>query len=70
MDKVKVKITDQFDREYIATAVLNKLDDKNISIFRQIDHIVIDDEIILPNIDLFYESQVGGKIYKVDGIAE
>ncbi|MDS7945398.1 hypothetical protein ACG59Z_12850 [Acinetobacter sp. ABJ_C1_1] len=67
MKRLKVIIKDQFDKELIALAKVRPMNDHVLELHKSVEHIEIDDEIILPNMDLLYENPKDGKIYKLVG---
>jgi len=46
-------------------AQLNDLEDQDIPFFKRVEHIEVEGNIIFPNIDLLFESDIDGKIYKL-----
>ena len=67
-EMITVKIKDQYSNELNALAWLNKLqehDDESYSLFQRIDHIVVEGEKILPNIELLFESRSSDSIYRI-----
>ncbi|MCU4710025.1 hypothetical protein [Acinetobacter pittii] len=67
MTRLKVIIKDQFDKESIALAKVRPMNDHALELHKSIEHIEINDDIILPNMDLLYESPKDGKIYQLIG---
>ncbi|MDC5427165.1 hypothetical protein ABTI51_11675 [Acinetobacter baumannii] len=67
MKRLKVVIKDQFDQESIALAKVRLANDQKLELYKSVEHIEIDDDIILPNMDLLYENPKDGKIYKLVG---
>ena len=65
MDKITVIIKDQEENESIVVAQLNDLEDQDIPFFKRVEHIEVEGNIIFPNIDLLFESDIDGKIYKL-----
>ncbi len=55
MKRLKVVIKDQFDQESIALAKVRPANDQKLELYKSVEHIEIDDDIILPNMDLLYE---------------
>ena len=67
-EMITVKVKDQYSNEINALAWLNKLkehENESLSLFQRIDHILIDGEKILPNIELHFESKSSDSIYRV-----
>ncbi|MCL8352021.1 hypothetical protein M9Y34_16695 [Acinetobacter baumannii] len=58
---------DQFDQESIALAKVRPANDQKLELYKRVEQIEIDDDIILPNMDLLYENPKDGQIYKLDG---
>ncbi|EPJ7030539.1 hypothetical protein JIN02_003706, partial [Acinetobacter baumannii] len=54
MKRLKVVIKDQFDQESIALAKVRPANDQKLELYKSVEHIEIDDDIILPNMDLLY----------------
>ncbi|MDU6285102.1 MAG: hypothetical protein E6588_08985 [Acinetobacter sp.] len=63
MTRLKVIIKDQFDKESIALAKVRPMNDHALELHKSVEHIEINDDIILPNMDLLYENTKDGKIY-------
>ncbi|AQZ81162.1 hypothetical protein MWMV17_MWMV17_02166 [Acinetobacter calcoaceticus] len=67
MKRLKVIIKDQFNQETIALAKVRPMNDHALELHKSVEHIEIDDDIILPNMDLLYENPKDGKIYQLIG---
>ncbi|ADY81071.1 hypothetical protein BDGL_000485 [Acinetobacter pittii PHEA-2] len=67
MTRLKVIIKDQFDKESIALAKVRPMNDQALELHKSVEHIEINDDIILPNMDLLYENPKDGKIYQLIG---
>lgn len=67
MTRLKVIIKDQFDKESIALAKVRPMNDHALELLKSVEHIEINDDIILPNMDLLYENPRDGKIYQLIG---
>ncbi len=67
MKRLKVIIKDQFDKESIALAKVRPMNDYALELHKSVEHIEINDDIILPNMDLLYENPKDGKIYQLIG---
>ncbi|ENW15993.1 MULTISPECIES: hypothetical protein [Acinetobacter] len=67
MTRLKVIIKDQFDKESIALAKVRPMNDHTLELHKSVEHIEINDDIILPNMDLLYENPKDGKIYQLIG---
>ncbi|MBO8212963.1 hypothetical protein [Acinetobacter nosocomialis] len=67
MKRLKVIIKDQFDKESIALAKVRPMNDHSLELHKSVEHIEINDDIILPNMDLLYENPKDGKIYQLIG---
>lgn len=67
MTRLKVIIKDQFYKESIALAKVRPMNDHALELHKSIEHIEINDDIILPNMDLLYENPKDGKIYQLIG---
>lgn len=69
MDIVDIKIKDQFEKIYDAKAQLKKNlvehDNEPLKLSQRIEHIIVDNEIILPTTELLFESEQNEKIYRV-----
>ena len=61
---IDIKVKDQFSQILDAKALL-RLRPEALEVFNRIEHIVIDGEVILPSIELLFESQNSSSIYKV-----
>lgn len=65
---IDIKVKDQFSQIMNAKAVLRDADSQCLELqklVQKIEHVVIDDEIILPSIELLFESQNSANIYRV-----
>ncbi|KAB0622621.1 hypothetical protein F7P75_14840 [Acinetobacter gandensis] len=63
---IDVKVKDQFSQVYNAQAMVRGKDaDDSRAIFHRIEHIVVAGEIILPSIELLFESQNSENIYRL-----
>ncbi|MDC4620926.1 hypothetical protein OHV60_17295 [Acinetobacter baumannii] len=67
MKRLKVVIKDKFDKESIALEKVRPANAQKLKLYKGVEHIKIDAEIILPNMDYFYENPKDGKIYKLVG---
>jgi len=67
MKRLKVIIKDQFDKKSIALAKVRPMNDHALELHKSVEHIEINDDIILPNMDLLYENPKDGKIYQLIG---
>ncbi|WP_109440886.1 hypothetical protein [Acinetobacter haemolyticus] len=65
MNKVTVRVKDQEENESIVTAQLNEIEDHDVPFFKRVEHIEIEGRTIFPNIDLLFEDEFDGKIYKL-----
>ncbi|MEQ1120631.1 hypothetical protein [Acinetobacter seifertii] len=69
MDIVDIKIKDQFEKIYDAKAQLKKNlvenGNESLKLSQRIEHIIVDNEIILPTTELLFESEQNEKIYRV-----
>ncbi len=64
MNNIKIKVKDQFETENVARAWIRQANDQDLPLFKRIEHIEIEGEIILPNMELLYENPKDGRIYK------
>ncbi|AXY57248.1 hypothetical protein CDG60_12145 [Acinetobacter chinensis] len=66
---IQVKISDQYNNIQDVQALLRKIPENSNaeewSLFQKIEHIIVDGEIILPSIELLFESTKTDSIYKV-----
>jgi hypothetical protein len=66
---IDIKVKDQFSQVIEAKAMLRSLAEHNnhqtLDLVKKIEHIVVDGEIILPSIELLFESQESSNIYRV-----
>ncbi|MDC5185182.1 hypothetical protein OHW57_02695 [Acinetobacter baumannii] len=69
MDIIDIKIKDQFDQIHDAKAQLKKnlVEHENelLKLSQRIEHIIVDNEVILPTTELLFESEQNEKIYRV-----
>lgn len=61
---IDIKVKDQFSQILDAKALLRAAPETQ-ELFRRIEHIVVDGEVILPSIELLFESRNSASIYKV-----
>lgn len=61
---IDIKVKNQFSEILDAKALLRSAPDSN-RVSNRIEHIVVDGEVILPSIELLFESQHSSSIYKV-----
>lgn len=64
MNNIKIKVKDQFESEKIAIAKIKELSDQEVPLFKRIEQIEVEGDILLPNIDLLYENPKDGCIYR------
>ncbi|MCH7313153.1 hypothetical protein [Acinetobacter sp. ANC 3882] len=64
MKTIKIKVKDQFEAEKIATAKVKDVNDQDVPLFKRIEHIEVEGEILLPNMDLLFENPKNGCIYR------
>ncbi|MCH7337558.1 hypothetical protein [Acinetobacter sp. NIPH 2699] len=64
MNNIKIKVKDQFEVENVAVALIRKVNDSETPLFKRIEHIEIEGEILLPNMELLYENPKNGRIYR------
>ena len=66
---IDIKVTNQYSHILEAKALLRNFDQaqniQNNELLRNIEHIVVDGEIILPSIELLFESQHSENIYRL-----
>ena len=64
MKNIQIKVKDQFETENVAIALISKVNDLEIPLFKCIEHIEIEGEILRPNMELLYENPKDGRIYR------
>ena len=68
-EMIEVKVKDQFSKIHEVYALLRAIPEdaepNKLSIFQRIEHIVINGEIILPSIELLFESCNSDSIYRL-----
>ncbi len=66
---VDVKVKDQYSQTYNVKAQLRQVPENSeaerLDLFERIEHIVVDGEVILPSIELLFESRQTENIYRV-----
>jgi hypothetical protein len=66
---VDVKVKDQYSQTYNVKAQLRQVPESSeaerLDLFKRIEHIVVDGEVILPSIELLFESRQTENIYRV-----
>ena len=66
---IDIQVKDQTNKIVTAKALVRKAllesQAQHFTLNQCIEHIIVDDEIILPSIELLYESKHSNKIYKV-----
>lgn len=61
---IDIKVKNQFSQIIDAKALLRATPETQ-AVSKRIEHIVVDGEVILPSIELLFESQNSSSIYKV-----
>lgn len=61
---IDIKVKNQYSQIVDAQALLNSASETQ-DMIKRIEHIVVDGEVILPSIELLFESQNSSSIYKV-----
>ena len=61
---IDIKVKNQYSQIVDAQALLNTASEIQ-DMIKRIEHIVVDGEVILPSIELLFESQNSSSIYKV-----
>ena len=69
MSNIKIKVKDQFESENIAVALIRKVNEQEIPLAKRIEHIEIEGDILLPNMELLYENPKNGRIYRFIDVA-
>lgn len=65
---IEIKVKDQHSQIHCVKAQLKSSPDiQTLELFKRIEHIVVDGEVILPSIELLFESQQTENIYRVVG---
>ncbi|OAL78655.1 hypothetical protein AY606_08465 [Acinetobacter sp. SFB] len=68
-EMIEVKVKDQFSKIHEVYALLRTIpehaESNKLSIFQRIEHIVVNGEIILPSIELLFESCHSDSIYRI-----
>lgn len=65
---IDIKVKDQFSHIFDAKALLRQSlqqQDQQSKLLQNIEHIIVNDEIILPSIELLFESKNSDNIYRV-----
>ena len=66
---VDVKVKDQYSQTYNVKAQLRQVPENSeaerLDLFKRIEYIVVDGEVILPSIELLFESRQTENIYRV-----
>lgn len=63
---IDIKVKDQFSQVYDAQALVrNPSEEDSRALFHRIEHIIVAGEIILPSIELLFESQKSDSIYRL-----
>ena len=66
---IDVKIKDQYNQIWEVKACLRKCpkdsNTEKLALPQRVEHIVVDNEIILPSIELLFESQKSSNIYRI-----
>ncbi|WP_109440829.1 hypothetical protein [Acinetobacter haemolyticus] len=70
MNNIQIKVKDQFETENIAVAFIKKVNEQDIPLFKRIEHIEIEGEILKPNMELLFENQKDGRIYQFVDVVE
>lgn len=70
MNNIQIKVKDQFETENLAIAFIHKANAQDIPLFKRIEHIEIEGEILRPNMELLYENPKDGRIYRLIDIVD
>ena len=66
---VDIKVKDQFSHIYEAKALLRNIPESSLAaglaLFHKIEHIIVEGEVILPSIELVFESRESDSIFRV-----
>lgn len=67
MPMIEIKLQDQFDHMHAAKAFLRQVPVQVNAQYlaREIEHVVIGNEIIIPSIELLFESHISKHIYRL-----
>ncbi|ENV36551.1 MULTISPECIES: hypothetical protein [Acinetobacter] len=65
MERVTVIIKDQEENESIVMAQLNDFEDHDLPFFKRVEHIEVEGEVLFPNMDLLFENEEDGKVYRL-----
>ena len=70
MSSIKVKVKDQFEAENTAIALVRAENEHHIPLSKRIEHIEVEGDILLPNMEFLYENPKNGRIYKFIEVLE
>ena len=70
MSSIKIRVKDQFEAENTAIALIRAETGQNLPLSKCIEHIEIEGDILLPNMELLYENPKNGRIYQFVEVLE
>ncbi len=66
---IDIKVKDEFSHIYEAKALLRNIPETSLAaglaLFHKIEHIIVEGEVILPSIELLFESRESDSIFRV-----
>ena len=65
MNKLNINVQDQFGANYAIEATLDEVVSSAVKTYERIKYIIVDNELIRPSFEMFFQSVNSGKIFKI-----
>ena len=65
MNKLNINVQDQFGVNYAIEATLDEVVSSAVKTYERIKYIIVDNELIRPSFEMFFQSVNSGKIFKI-----
>ena len=65
MNKLNINVQDQFGANYAIEATLDEGGSSAVKTYERIKYIIVDNELIRPSFEMFFQSVNTGKIFKI-----
>ncbi|OTG82290.1 hypothetical protein [Acinetobacter sp. ANC 4648] len=65
MNKLDINVRDQFGTHYAIEATLDEVVSSAVKTYERIKYIIVDNEMIRPSFEMFFQSTQSGKIFKI-----
>ena len=65
MNKLNINVQDQFGVHYAIEATLDEVVSSAVKTYERIKYIIVDNGLIRPSFEMFFQSAKSGKIFKI-----